>query len=234
MYPSRRKLVLSLLALPAGCAFQPLPALRTESAAAPAQPLSVRPPAVGQRWTYRRYNGFNSALLATEEDEVTAVEPCVIVRRRSDATAVVQEEQQQPWGQVLRDLSWDHVQTYEQALPLWPADLTVGTRSVHNTYYRIDGFSYRYWISARTLVRGWEQVELARGMQRALRIEKYIRQQHHDFSRFETIRHDTLWLAPEIGRWVAREVSGEYLVADQPGGYRGLEAHHRWELVGWT
>ena len=234
MYPSRRKVVLSLLALPAGCAFQPLPALRTETAAAPAQPVTVRPPAVGQRWTYRKYNGFNSALLATEVDEVTAVEPRIVIRHRSDATPVVQEEYQQPWGQVLRDLSWDHVQTYEQALPLWPADLTVGTRSVYNTHYRIDGFSYRYWISVHALVRGWEQVELAQGTHRALRIEQYIRLQHHDFTRLETIRHDTLWLAPEIGRWVAREVSGEYLVPDDQGSFRGLEDHYRWELAAWS
>jgi len=234
MLPARRKLVLSLLALPAGCAFQPLPALRTEAATAPAQPVTVRPPAVGQRWTYRKYNGFNSALLATEVDEVTAVEPRIVIRHRSDATPVVQEEYQQPWGQVLRDLSWDHVQTYEQALPLWPADLTVGARSVYNTHYRIDGFSYRYWISVHALVRGWEQVELAQGTHRALRIEQYIRLQHHDFTRLETIRHDTLWLAPEIGRWVAREVSGEYLVPDDQGSFRGLEDHYRWELAAWS
>ena len=67
-----------------------------------------------------------------------------------------------------------------------------------------------------------------------MRIERYIRQQHHDFSRLETIRHETLWMAPEIGRWVARELWGEYLVPDDNGSYRGLEAHHRWELVSWS
>lgn len=234
MHTTRRKLILSLLTLPAGCAIQPLPALRSAPTAAPPQPVAIRMPAVGQRWTYRRYNGFNSALLATEDEEVMAVGPQVTVRRRSDATPVMDEERQQPWGQVLRDLSWDHAQTYEQALTLWPADLTAGARGVQNTHYRIDGFSYRYWINLRTTVVGWEQVTLAAGTFRALRIEKYIRLQHHDFTRLETIRHDTLWLVPEIGRWVAREVSGEYLVADEHGSYRGLEAHHRWELVAWS
>jgi hypothetical protein len=233
MNPHRRLTVLGLLALPTACAFQPLAPLRSQPAAAPAEAPALRPAALGQHWTYRRYNGFNSALLATETDEVVAVEPRIVVRRRGDASPEVQEEQQQPWGQVLRDLSWDHVQTYEQPLPLWPADLTPGARSALDTYYRIDGFSYRYWIQVRSVVRGWEEVTLAQGPHRALRIETYIRQQHHDISRFETIRHDTLWLAPEIGRWVAREVWGEYLVPDDNGSYRGLEAHHRWEMVSW-
>ncbi len=231
MEPLRRTLVLALATLPAACAFQPLPALRTTPAPAPAGPLTVRPAAVGQRWTYRRYNGFNSALLATEEEEVVAIEPQVRIRRRSDAGATVQEELQQPWGQVLRELDWDHVQNYEPALPLWPADPSPGARSVHAGHYRIDGFSYRYWLGVHTTVRGWEEVELPGQRWRALRVERYIRLQHHDFSRLETTRRDTLWLVPEIGRWAAREVRGEYLIPDDPGAYRGLEAHHRWDLV---
>lgn len=238
MHANRRKFALTLLAaplLPAGCAFQPLPTLRTEPAPAPATLPAVRAPAVGQRWTYRKVNGYNSLLLATETDEVVAVQPRVLVRRRSDATgSPVAEEQQQPWGGMLRDPSWDHVQNYETPLPLWPADLSPGARSVYRGHYRIDGFSTRYWISAQTQVQGWEQVTLPGGVQRALRIEHFIRLQHHDFSRIETTRRDTLWLAPEIGRWVARETTGQYLVPSDPGAFRGDEAHHRWELVSWT
>lgn len=234
MNPHRRLTVLGLLALPTACAFQPLAPLRSQPAAAPAEVPPLRPAALGQRWTYRKYNGFNSALLATESDEVVALEPYVVVRRRSDAGPDLQEERQQPWGLLLRDPAWDHVQTYEQPLPLWPADPSPGARSALQTHYRVEGYSYRYWIDVRTLVRGWEDVELAQGRHRALRIERYIRQQHHDISRFETIRHETLWMAPEIGRWVARDLWGEYLVPDDNGSYRGLEAHHRWELVSWS
>lgn len=234
MNPDRRHALLALLVLPAGCAIQPLPALRTQPVPEPAGPVSVRAPALGQRWTYRRYNGFNSALLATETDEVMALEPRIVLRRRSEGVSTSVEEWQQPWGRVLRDLSWDHVQTYEHALPLWPAELRPGARSQLQTRYRIEGFSYLYWIDTRSVVRGWEEVELPAGRLRALRIDTYIRQQHHDFQRIETIRRDTLWLAPEIGRWVARDVQGEYLIPDDNGSYRGLEAHHRWELTAWT
>lgn len=235
MQTVRRKLLLSLLALPAGCAFQPLPALRTQAAAAPAVMPAIRPPALGQRWTYRRYNGYNSALLATETDEVVALAPQVLIRRRSDAPgAPVLDELQQPWGRVQRELAWDHVQTYEEALPLWPAEPRPGARSVQRTHYRVDGFSYRYWISLHTQVVGWEHLTLGAHDWLALRVERFIRLQHHDVSRLETTRRDTLWLVPEIGRWAAREISGEYLAPDDPGLFRGLEEHQRWELQAWS
>lgn len=231
---TRRQFALALATLPAGCAFQPLPPLRSVAAAVPASVPAVRPPALGQRWTYRKYNGYNSALIATEVDEVSALSPLVIIRRRSDANATALEEHQQPWGRVLREPGWEDVLNYEQAAPLWPADLSPGSRSAHDTHYRIDNDSFRYWITQRITVRGWEQVALDQATHLALRIEKFIRIQHRDQSRIETTRRDTLWLAPEIGRWVAREMTGEYLIPDHRGVFRGLEDHHRWELVSWT
>ena len=234
MSPTRRKLSLALLAVPAGCAYQPLGGLRTEAAAAPAQTVGLRPPALGQRWTYRKYNGYNSALLGTEVQEVVALEPRIRIRIRSDASPAELEEQQQPWGQVLREFAWDGVLNYEQAMPLWPADPRPGSRSVHSTTYRIDNDSFRYWITQHTTVQGWERVALANGPQLALRIEKFIRLQHRDVSRTETLRRDTLWLAPEIGRWVAREITGEYRVSTGRGLSRLREDWHRWELVSWA
>lgn len=231
---TRRKLSLALLALPAGCAYQPLAGLRTETAAAPAQPVGLRSPAPGQRWTYRKYNGYNSALLATEEHEVTALEPRVRIRIRSDATPIEQEELQQPWGQVQRELSGDMMLNYEQARPLWPADLSPGSRSVHSTHYRIDNDSFRYWITQHTTVQGWENVTLANGPMLALRIEKLTRLQHPDVSRMETIRRDTLWLAPQTGRWVARETTGEYRISSSRSISWQREDWHRWELASWA
>jgi len=232
--PTRRAAVLALLALHSACAFRPLPTVSSTPLAPPGTPAVWRPAALGQRWTYRKYNGFNSALLATETDEVVALAPEVLIRRRSDQGDAVRDELQRPAGQMLRDLAWDHVQTYEQALPLWPADPTPGARGAVDTHYRIDQLSYRYWIQVRTTVHGWEELELAGGRRyRTLRVEHYMRQQHQDLQRIDTTRRDTMWLAPEIGRWVVRDVQGEYLVPDDNGSYRGLEAHHRWELADW-
>lgn len=236
MQARRRQLSLALLGLPlAGCAYRPLPDLRTEPAEAPAQMPPWRTPAAGQRWTYRKYNGYNAELLATEEHEVMAIDPLLRIRQRNTATGAIQEEVQQAGGRLLqRDPAWDFVQNYAPALPLWPAELTPGATSVFWGMYHIDGFSYLNWINQHTRVRGWETVTLPQGQMRALRIEHYIRLQHHDLSRTETTRRDTLWLAPETGRWVARETTGEYVVGGAQGGFRGREAHHRWELVSWV
>lgn len=231
MQAQRRRLTLALLALPlAGCAIQPLPGLRTEPAGAPPSPTPLRPAALGQRWVYRRYNVFNSALLGTEEHEVVAVGPRVQIRHRSEGRT----DQMEEWSStgLLRDLAWDRVQNYDPALPLWPANLQAGARSVHRGYYTLDDGSYRYWISQHTEVRGWETVPLARGAMRALRIEHFVRVQHHDLRRLETTRRDTLWLAPETGRWIARETAGEYRSGSGPRG-TAFEDKQRWELVDW-
>ena len=61
---TRRHAILAVLALPAGCAIQPLAPLPTQPLAAPAQAAALRPPATGQRWFYRQLNAFNSAVVA--------------------------------------------------------------------------------------------------------------------------------------------------------------------------
>lgn len=231
MQARRRQLSLALLALPlAGCAIRPLPGLRTEAAASPQTPPTLRPPAVGQRWTYQRYNVFNSALLGTEEHEVVATGPRVQIRHRTEG----RPDQTEEWGHagLLRDLAWDRVQNYDPALPLWPPELRPGARSVHGGYYTLENGSYRYWISQHTEVRGWETVTLARTAMRALRVDHFIRLQHNDPGRRETTRRDTLWLAPESGRWVARETIGEYLRGSRQRDMF-LEDRLRWELVDW-
>ncbi|HBH39560.1 MAG TPA: hypothetical protein DDX06_14385, partial [Curvibacter sp.] len=97
----------------AGCAYRPLPDLPTEASAAPASMPAWRPLATGQRWTYRKYNGYNAELLATEEHEVTAIDPLVRIRQRNTATSAVQEEVQLAGGRLLkRDPAWDFVQNY--------------------------------------------------------------------------------------------------------------------------
>jgi len=36
-----------------------------------------------------------------------------------------------------------------------------------------------------------------------------------------------------VGRWVARETSGRYALAER-GAWSGREDHFRWELTDWT
>jgi hypothetical protein len=142
------------------------------------------------------------------------------------------EEHQLPWGQVLREPAWDFVQNYVEAIPLWPTNLTVGTTSAVRTYYRLDNFSFQFWISVHTVVKAWEKIVLPLGEFNALHIQRLIGMQHQDISRISTTRWDHLWLVPEIGRWAVREISGEYRTSGRRGG--GREDNFRWELTAWT
>ena len=81
-------------------------------------------------------------------------------------------------------------------------------------------------------MQGCEKLHLPAGDFTTLRIERLIRLKHFDDFRRDCVRRDTLWLAPEIGRWAARESSGEYLIPSRHT-TRIQEDHFRWELTSW-
>ena len=229
----RRKIILAALALPAGCAIQPLKTMVLEPIASPQRLPAVRAAALGQSWVYRRLNVYNSELLAIEREEVTTIGPRIVIQRRNGAGQVLPEEHHLDWGQVVREPVWDFVQNYEAPVPHWPALLKPGATEKVYTHYAIDNFSPRYaldvWVTAKT----WERIKLPIGTFDVLRIEKFIRIQHYDEARKNAFRRDTIWLAPEIGRWVARETSGEYQILATKT-HVDHEPAYRWELSAWS
>lgn len=228
----RRKTVLSLLALPVGCGLQPLVPLRTQTVAGPTSPIQMRPPALGQSWTYKKLNSYNGEVVAIEREEVASLSPRIVLERTTQAGVQLPQEHHLQWGQLLREPHWDYTQNYVDAVPLWPRELVVGASSQIRTDYRMDHFSYPFWIRVETVAKRWERVTLALGEFNALHIERLIGLQHQDFSRTSTTRWEHLWLVPEIGRWVARQLSGEYTTSGRRGG--GSEDHFRWELTAWS
>ena len=232
---NRRSALLAALALPAGCAIRPVPSLSGTTRPAPIGPGSTRAPLVGQRWTYRKLNFFNSSVLDVVHEAVASVAPSIDVERQAQSGAALADERHAAWGQLLRDPAWDYPMNFEAPVPLWPASLTVGARASSQTRYRMDGGSIRYWIQVSAVAREWERITVSAGTFDTLRIERLIRLEHHDPGRSETLRRDTMWLQPEVGRWVARETSGRYF---QSGDNRfsampSLEDHFRWELTTW-
>jgi hypothetical protein len=231
---NRRSALLAALALPAGCAFQPLAPFPRTAIPAPSQPGSLRAPLPGQTWTYRKLNFFNSSLLDVVQETVASVASAIDITRRSESGAALADEKQAAWGQLLLDPAWDYPMTFETPVPLWPASLTAGATATASTHYRIDGGSYRYWIEVNCVALGWERVTISAGTFDTLRIGRLIRLEHHDITRTSTLRRDTMWLSPEVGRWVARETSGEYRQVGSWGlhGY-SQEDHFQWELAAW-
>jgi hypothetical protein len=70
-----------------------------------------------------------------------------------------------------------------------------------------------------------------RGEFTCLRFQNLINFQSDDANKYDCIRHEVLWFAPEIGRWVARESSGSYMVGGVGAVY--LEGSHVWQLSAW-
>lgn len=231
---NRRNALLALLASQAGCAIQPLTRFPTTAIPTPGEPRPLRAPLVGQGWTYRQLNFFNSSVVEVVQDTVASVAPTIVVARQARSGAPLPEERHATWGQLLRDPVWDYPMNLETPVPLWPASPTVGAQSTADTRYHLDGGSIRYWIQVSSVVRGWERVTVGAGTFDTLRVERLIRLDHQDQTRTETVRRDTLWLAPELGRWVARETSGEYVLHGSSKMWStSSEDHFRWELTAW-
>lgn len=231
-----RRAWLALLALPAlsaGCGIQPLPGLRRSALPAGAVLPDVRAPALGQHWTYRLYNVYNSEQIDTLREEITALAPEIVLTRQSARQGTLPSEIQTTWGLLRQDPAWDAVQTYDTPLPIWPQPPALGARQALDTHYRPGNASFRQWIQVHSRVAAAEQVTVSAGVFDTLRIEKLIRLNHQDSSRQQYMRTDTLWFAPAVGRWVAREINGEYLTSGRrPTQVR--ENHWRWELESWA
>lgn len=232
---NRRHALLAALALPAGCTVQPLASFPTTPIPAPSRAAALRAPKGGQSWTYRKLNFFNGSLLDTVQETVAAVASTIEVNRRSSSGAVLADEKHAAWGQLLRDPVWDYPLNFEAPMPLWPASLSVGEKASARSHYRMDGGTARFWFQVSCVVKGWERVGVAAGNFDTLRVERMIRLQHEDHTRAETLRYDTLWVAPEVGRWVARENWGEFLLlgASRMGAGDFREERLRWELTAW-
>lgn len=236
-----RRNLLALLALPAGCSLQPLAPLRVGPAQLQTPLARLRPPALGQSWTYKQLNYYNGNLLDTLKEEVSAMGsgsgpgsgPAITVQRQSANTGPLPDEIHTRWGQVKQDPSWDLLQIYETPLPLWLEPLQPGARQSIDTHYTVGTSSFRYWLQAHIQVMGRETVDLPIGSFQTIRIEKYLRQTHYDSGKLFLQRRETLWLAPEIGRWVVRETDGSFR---RPGRKmdEGREDHFRWELTAWA
>jgi len=228
-----RRNLLALLALPAGCSLQPLAPLQVRAGHSQNPLPKVRAPAIGQSWRYTLLNYYNSNVLDTLKEEVSAIGPSITLQRQSARTGPLADEIHSRWGQVQQDPSWDLLQIYETPMPLWREPLQTGTTQSIDTHYTNASSSFRYWIQADIQVMGRETVELAIGSFQTMRIEKRIRQTHYDSGKLFLQRRETLWLAPETGRWVVRETDGWFRRAGKKLD-EGREDRFRWELAAWT
>jgi hypothetical protein len=247
---TRRFFLLSTAALSAGCV------IRERAAATAAQ--NVRQPVPGQSWRYAKYDLFTRSVLDEQVDRVRAVDHTVEIDSSYEAAeaaanpgwgaALLKEyathsrtssgplasEIQSPWGMLVLDPHWGQVQVYETPIPLWPSLLQPGWLTHISTNYKTpaDQGALRWDQTMRALA--WETVTVPAGQFRALRFTNHIKFKHDDFSRTDSVRRETIWFAPEVGRWVARESHGTYYFADSRIKQPYNESGYRWELLGWS
>lgn len=250
---TRRYFLLSTVALSIGCAAR-------RSAQPQAAAPQVRPPAVGQSWRYAKHEYYTRRLIDDQIDRVAAVGSTIEINSSADAnkpkdaapeawgtawlskyiphretpTGPLPSEVQEPWGSVLVDPHWGQVQVYERPIALWPKRLVAGWKEYFNTKYKTpsneDGLPWEQTMAAH----GWETISVPAGQFKTLRFTNMISFRSTDFSHAGAQRQETVWFAPEVGRWVARESTGSYYIDDSSVDTPYDEAGYRWELLEWT
>ncbi len=227
-------------------------ASRNAGGAAPA----VRQPALGQSWRYAKHDLFTRSIVDTQIDAVSAIGRTVEIGSRSQKggnelvdlswgsnwlkkymegekfAVSAASEIHAPWGMVLVDPHWSEVEVFEEPVPLWPARLQPGWSRTVNTRYETRSSKDELPWQVTMKAGRWETIAVPAGHFYTLRYTNIINFRFTNVSERDAAqRLETVWFAPEIGRWAARESTGTFY---QDVGERFRESSYRWELLSWT
>ncbi len=195
------------------------------------QPLPiVRPPQIGQEWTYIKKNIFDGKTLDVITERVSNIASNITIERSTADGAILPSEIQTAWGMVATDTQWSRLLNFSPSLPLWPEQLSSTWAKQFSTKYSIAGYpeSRLNWQEYMS-VQGWEKVSVPAGEFVALRFQALIHFESDDPNKVDCIRKETGWFVPQIGRCVAREASGSYQIQGQVGAVI-LEGSYQWQL----
>ncbi|MES2586611.1 MAG: hypothetical protein V4536_06785 [Pseudomonadota bacterium] len=200
------------------------------SVAAPNPLPVVRPPQVGQEWTYVMRNTFDGKTLGINTERIASIGSVIKIERTSVDGVILNSEIQTSWGMVSVNTQWSQLLNFSPSLPLWPEQLSSTWAKQFNTKYSIAGYpdSRLNWQEYMS-VQGWEKITVPAGEFIALRFQTLINYESEDSNKIDCIRKETVWFAPQIGRWVAREASGSYQIQGQIGAVI-LEGGYQWQL----
>jgi hypothetical protein len=198
--------------------------------AAPSPTPSIRPPQVGQEWSYIKKDTFNGKTLGVITERVAKLGSTIVIDRSTANGGMLPSEIQTSWGMVATDTQWPQLLNFSPSLPLWPLELSTVWSKQFNTKYSVDGYadSRLNWQEYMS-VQGWEKMTVPAGTFIALRFQNLINYESSDPNKVDCIRKETVWFVPQIGRWVAREVSGSYYI--QGMSVENLEGSYQWQLT---
>ena len=230
MNPLQRLSIITLVLVITACG-APLGYETGNSISAPNPLPAVRAPQVGQEWVYSKKNVFNGKELAIITERVSSVGDQIVISRTTADGGQLPSEIQGPWGMISTDPHWSRVISYSPAIPLWPQNLSGNWSKQVNTKYQIAGYddnfyNWNLYMSSS----GWEQITVPAGTFAALRFQNLINFENADPNKVDCIRKETIWFAPQIGRWVARESTGSCRIQGQIS----VESHEdsiQWQLL---
>ena len=227
---SRRTFITSAALAPVACGV-PLSYERGTPVAQPSPLPAVRAPQVGQEWTYVKRDVFNGKIQGVITERVASVASTIVIERTDQDGNQLPSEIQGPWGVVQLDTSWPRLMSFKPPIPLWPQELSSTWSKQLNTKYSLgensgNSLNWREYMGAH----GWEQITVPAGTFLTLRYQNLINYESEDDNKVNCIRKETIWFAPSIGRWVARESSGSYRIQGQIGA-EILEGSHQWQLT---
>src|ERR1700722_1674037 len=247
---TRRSFLIASAALPVGCAANHMGGGNVDSAP------QARPPAAGQTWRYAKHDLITGALIDTQVDRVASTDPTIDIDSRTEgdtatgatagagwwrkvfghpkSAADLPTEVQSSWGMVLVDPHWGRVQVYEPSIPLWPIALRPGWQTRITAKYRSSETSPALPWDQTMKAEAWETITVPAGQFKTLRFVNVIRFVNSDFGRTGSARQETVWFAPEVGRWVVRESKGTYYLDDSVDDTQAVESSFRWELLSWS
>jgi len=162
---------------------------------------------------------------------VASIGSTIVIERMDENGGRFPSEIQGPWGMVQLGTSWPRLMSFRPAIPLWPEKLNENWSKQFDTKYSLGGYSensynWQLYMSAH----GWEQITVPAGTFLTLRYQNLINYDSNDDNKTDCIRKETIWFAPSIGRWVARESSGSYIIVGD-GGMPILEDKFQWQLT---
>jgi hypothetical protein len=233
MQTTRRLFIAASALGPIGCG---IPISRDSGipVAAPMPMPAVRPPQIGQEWRYLERDFFSGQTRGTVVERISSLGKTITVSRSDENGTPLPSEIQGPHGMAITDPHWGKVLNFNPAIPLWPEKMSSNWNKEVFSKYNISGYpqNKNEW-QLNMSAHGWEKITVPAGEFIALRFQNLINFENDDPNVVNCIRRETIWFAPQSGRWVARESSGSFQIAGQYGAVL-LENSTKWELLSWT
>ena len=232
MQKTRRLFIAASAIAPIGCGI-PISRESGIPVAAPMPMPLVRLPQIGQEWRYLERDFFSGQTRGVVAEKISSIGRTITVARSDENGSPLPSEIQGPHGMVITDPHWGKVLNFNPAIPLWPEKMSSSWNKEVFSKYNISGYpqnknGWQLYMSAH----GWEKITVPAGDFIALRFQNLINFENNDHTVINSIRRETIWFAPQIGRWVARESSGSFQMQGQ-NGPAFLENSTKWELVSW-